>query len=299
MADQISQNTINITPTPTTSNTIAPATEFLKGTETSEKDALYSDLFQKNNSTTGLNGTKVERSKLELATTVLGYIVPVIVILAILGGLHAFIKSQSSSTFAENYQFLCGYLNSGIDAKEDKGCKTAVVLENEYKDKTKQLQSSIVNQLATYIPIKISANAAASSPENKFITASYADKVNTNTILTDFEAIRSSSQSPQNSNIECKSLNITAGNVLTVQCSVYGGNIGDTDENGNLWSSRIEATRFIERIANTPESHFVLQTPPTSLSVEDTSTMKEVPPVYKTRTMITLSLKYSPFTSKL
>lgn len=274
-------------------------TEFLKGTDTADRDMLYTDLFQKNADGDFVRTTKTERSKLELFTTIMGFVTPIIVIIALLAGGHAFLKSQTSNTFAENYPFLCGYLNADIIASEDKGCKTASILETEYSEKTKQLQANIVNNLATYIPIKISSSSGGVSPETDLITHIYNSKINLNTIMKQFDQVRSSSQSTGFNNIDCKSLNITQGNTLTVQCDIYGGVIGAVDSINSLGSSRLEATRFIERIANTPESGFILETPPTTLSVENIAQNTDTPSLYKTKTSVTLSLKYFPFSPQL
>lgn len=228
----------------------------------------------------------------------MGFIAIIAVLTSLAGAAHAFIKSRSDASFVANYPILCGYINSQIDAKEEKGCKTPAELEAIYKEKTKELQSQIVNQLSIYIPVKISSNAALNSPENTFITEKFNNKVNINAVISQFDKIRMSSQSPAVStgNIECDSVNITGGNLLSVQCEVFGGDIGDTDTDGQLGSSRIEATRFLRRLAATTESQFIMETPPTSLSVEDVSTKENISAEFKTLTPISLSLRYTPFT---
>lgn len=56
--------------------------------------------------------------------------------------------------------------------------------------------------------------------------------------------------------------------MVSTQCTIYGGDIGDDDANRKLGSARLEALRFTDFIANTVESHFVLLNPPTTLSIE-------------------------------
>lgn len=57
------QNSPNVTET---QGTTIVATEFLKGTETAEKDALYADLFQQNENGEISRKQKKERSILEI-----------------------------------------------------------------------------------------------------------------------------------------------------------------------------------------------------------------------------------------
>lgn len=85
---------------------------------------------------------------------------------------------------------------------------------------------------------------------------------------------------------------------MSVQCDIYGAHIGATDKDGKLGSSRIEALRFIERLAQTRESQFILQSPPTSLTTEEVTDEKDVPAIYQTKTPLVLSLKYTPFSVK-
>ena len=93
-------------------------TEFLKGTETIDKDTLYADLFQKNTDGNLVRKNAERRSPLEIVTTIFNFVMPIAVILAIVGGVHALIRSQEDNALAENFQFLCGYLHSR------KNCKT-------------------------------------------------------------------------------------------------------------------------------------------------------------------------------
>ena len=69
-----------------------------------------------------------------MVTGILSYVVPIAIVATILASIHVFIRTQESGSFAENYQFLCPYINMGVDAPE-KGCKTFTVIEKEYNDK--------------------------------------------------------------------------------------------------------------------------------------------------------------------
>lgn len=265
---------------------------FLAGTETAEKDALYSDLFQTNSNWELVWKTKTERSKLEIFTNIMSFITPIFVIIAIGGWVYAFIRGQTDSSLTENMPFLCPVINYDIHAtEEEKSCKTANILQTEFESKTTTLEKEIVDKLATYIPIKVS-NTSLNSKEKIFIKETYKNKVDYIQLIKDFEKVISDTKSQVVDNIFCKNISITNGNTITVQCEIYGGDIGAIDDIKTLGSSRMEATRFIEEVANSNQSKFLLENPPTILSIEDTTKSKDISPVFKTKTNVTLTMKY-------
>lgn len=272
------------------------STDFLKDTETAEKDALYSDLFERNKNGELSRKQEKKRSVLEIFTKIMAFVVPILVIMAIIGGIHAFVRGQEDNSFVENYLFLCGYLNYDISlSEEERACKTAKILENEYSEKTKILKKNIVNQLSVFLPIKISSGSGVVNVERTFIAETFAQKDNENAIIAQFEKVRKSAQSTVGNNMICSGMNLTSGGNLEIQCDIYGGNIGANDDTGGqLGSSRIEAVRLMEKLSKTQESHFIVQTPITSLAVESTENDTEIPAIFKTKTTLNLLLKYIP-----
>lgn len=275
-------------------------TEFLKGTETIDKDTLYADLFQKNTDGNLVRKNAERRSPLEIVTTIFNFVMPIAVTLAIVGGVHSLIRSQEDNALAENFQFLCGYLHSGINTNDPAySCQTAKYIYNDIREKTVKLEKDIVEQLFTYIPIKVSIGAAAaSSNENSKAKEVYESKVNFNDIVTQFDKIRKTAQSAGLNNIQCQTVSISANNTLTTQCTIFGGEIGANDTR-QLGSSRIETVRFLERLSDTQTSQFILQSPPTTLPVEAIEPGGNIPAIYKTKTTVTISLTYLPLNSQI
>jgi len=248
-----------------------------------------------------VTGGQPKKSVLELFTKVMVYVTSLTVLGTLLFGVHVWVKGQTKSDIAENFPFLCGYITSGIVAKEDPGCKTPTVLEQEYQDKQKVLNTNIINELAVYIPLKVSSNIIDASSEKTFITDTYGSKVDINKVIAQFEQVRKNSESLVASNISCAGLTITNSIVFSTQCTVYGSTIGEPgDAQGRtLGSARIEATRFIENLANSNESGFILENPPTTLSVEDTSSSQDVPSLFKTKTSFPVSLRFISVNSQI
>lgn len=267
--------------------------DFLSNTNTAEKDALYQDLFRKNADGEIVTGKKPKKSWLELFTQIMTFVTGIVIFLTFASGVHVFIKGQEDTRITEHLWFLCGYINHDINTRDDKGCKTASMLETEYREKQKQLENNIVNQLAVYIPLKVSSNILSASKETAFINTTYTNKVNILDIVKQFEDIRKSSEVLVN-NIECGSFSITNMTTFSSQCTIKGGEIGATGgwRNKSLASSRIEATLFLEKLANTNMSHFILQNPPTTLSTELIKENEDEPKMFKTKTIVPLSLKY-------
>ena len=284
--------------TPATTDT-AVSESFLKTTSSAADGANpYGDFFQETSDGNISIGAKVKKSGLELGTDILGYVVPLAIVVAVIGVIHVFIRTQETNTFAENYNFICPYLNIGITAA-DKSCKTLTMLQKEYNDRLLRIQEEIVTGLTEYIPIKISKNIIDASPEKAFILSTFENKVHVDDIIKQFEKMRTGSEYRESPNIECNGISITGGDTLSTQCSVYGGRIGADDDNNRLGSARIEALAFIDEIANTARSQFILLNPPSSLNVEILKPGEDTKSIlFETKTTLQLQIRYVPFNQK-
>jgi hypothetical protein len=286
-----------------TENTSVPtdtsaSESFLKTTPTTDSSNPYWDFFQETSDGNISIGAKVKKSGLELGTNILGYVVPIAIVLAVVGVIHVFIRTQETNTFAENYSFICPYLNMGIN-DPSKECKTLTMLKKEYDDRLARLQLEIVTGLTEYIPIKISKNIIDASPERAFILNTFANKVHVDDIIKQFEKIRTSSEYRESPNIECNGISITGGDTLSTQCTIYGGRIGADDSNNRLGSARIEALSFLETMANTARSQFILLNPPSSLNVEILKPGEDTQSIlFGTKTTIQIQVRYVPFYQK-
>jgi hypothetical protein len=286
------------TESPTTPADTSVSESFLKTNTTTDSVNPYEDFFQETSDGNISIGAKVKKSGLEIGTNILGYIIPLAIVLAVIGVIHVFIRTQETNTFAENYNFICPYLNMGID-DPSKACKTLTMLKKEYDDRLARLQLEIVTGLTEYIPIKISKNIIDASPERTFIIKTFNEKVHVDDIIKQFEKMRTDSEYQESPNIECNGISITNGDTLSTQCTVYGGKIGADDANNRLGSARIEALSFLETIANTARSQFILLNPPSSLNVEilkpgeDTSSI-----LFETKTTVQIQVRYVPFNQK-
>lgn len=287
-------------PTDTTANSpdSSGSESFLKTTNTTDSSNPYGDFFQETSDGNISIGAKAKKSGLELATSILGYVVPLAIVLGVLGVIHVFIRTQETNTFAETYSFICPYLSIGI-GEPAKPCKTLTMLKKEYDDRLARLQLEIVTDLTDYIPIKISKNIIDASPEKGFIIKTFEEKVHVDDIIKQFEKMRTGSEYKENPNIACNGISITNGDTLSTQCTIYGGKIGIDDTNNRLGSARIEALSFLETIANTTRSQFILLNPPSSLNVEilkpgeDTSSI-----LFETKTTVQIQVRYVPFNQK-
>ncbi len=283
------------TPTP------APGAEssFVSSIANQKPENAYSDFFQETSDGQISVGPRAQKSYLEIFTTILGYAIPVAIIGCLLGSAHVFIRTQDTNKLVEEkYSFLCGYLNYGTDNVPDdiKMCKTFSMIQAEYDAKYKTLQDTIIVKLNEYIPVKITKNLLASSPEKKFIIDTYKNKIYVDEIIKKFQSVKDMAQDPRRSNIECNGISINNGQNLTTQCTVYGGDIGDDDANGKLGSARIEALSFIETLGNTQSSQFILLNPPTSMSQE--KLLEGESDIFKTRTTLSIEVQYVPLAAK-
>lgn len=280
-------------------NSSSPESAFLNEAPNSAKseDMLYNDFFQENSHGEVLTSANRERSELEIIVSILRYVTIFVVILGILAGIHVFVRSTKSGSFLENYTFLCPYLHYDIHTPDDydKWCKNVEVIWSDYKEKEKILEENIINSLATYIPIKVSASILDASPERKFILNTYANKPNVKNVLEAFEVVKAASQ--KNWNIQCKGVAITNGNTLSTQCEIFGGEIGNSDINWQIGSARIQALHFIENLTDTIQYSLILDAQPLSMSMERLP--KDDPSGFITRTTLPIQVRYIPLIKKL
>lgn len=280
-------------------NSSSPESAFLNEAPNSAKseDMLYNDFFQENSHGEVLTSANRERSELEIIVSILRYVTIFVVILGILAGIHVFVRSTKSGSFLENYTFLCPYLHYDIHTPDDydKWCKNIEIIWSDYKEKERILEENIINSLATYIPIKVSSSLLDASPERKFILNTFANKPNVKNVIEAFDIVKAASQ--KNGNINCVGISITNGNVLSTQCEIYGGDIGDSDINWGIASSRIQALRFIENLTDTIKYSLILDAQPTSMSIEKLP--KWDPSGFSTRTTLPIQVRYIPLIKKL
>jgi hypothetical protein len=208
-------------------------------------------------------------------TTIVGYILPVLIIGVLIGAFHVYIQKGGGATaIKENYNFLCPYLNYSISSfTDDYNCDPLSTIDAAYTKKRTDLEGIILTQLSEYIPVKLTKNILLSSPERRFAIDTYKNKIHMDTIIEKFEEVRNNSKTiaVTTNNIVCNGINITGDGSITTQCTVYGGASGNDDENGKLGSARIEVLRFLSNLADTSKSQFILLNPPTSLSMEKIS----------------------------
>ena len=262
-------------------------------------DSTYSDFFQETSDWNISIGRKAQKSGLEMTTTVLGYIVPVVILVVLFWAFHVFIRGGGGATsINEKYNFLCPYLNYGIDVltTEEKNCQTLKVITQTFEKKNEDLQTKIVNKLAEYIPIKITKNLLITSPERTFVIDTYKNKLHMDLIMNQFEEVRKMGKSVVGDNIICSGISITENGALTTQCTIYWGPSGADDENGKLGSARVEALRFSDVLGDTSQSRFIFLNPPTSLSMETLGDKTD--PNFQTRTTLSIQAEYVPFTDK-
>lgn len=284
--------------TPATPVSETTSENFLKTSSASESTNPYGDFFQETSDGNISIWSRAQKSGLEVTTDILWYIVPVVIIVAILSSIHVFIRTQEDNGFAESYNFICPYLHMGIERPEG-DCKTLTMIEQEYTEKLQELNSEIISWLSEYIPIKISKNIIDASPEKAFILKAFANKVRVDDIMKQFERIRSNSSYGNSQNIECNGISITNWDTLSTQCTIYGWAIWTDDSSNKFWSARIEALSFLDEISNTSKSQFILLNPPSSLNVEILAPGEsEKSVLFKTRTTVQIQVRYIPFNKK-
>lgn len=288
-----------------------PATNFLGDTPTVQKqqqENLYNDFFQ-DDVDGKLKVGKEKKSGLEVFVNVMKYVTIVVVTLGILFSLHVFMRTRENTSFIESYPFLCPYLNYDIDAPGiEKWCKSISTLKADYDTKFKKLKFDIVEKLTEYVPVKVGVSIQNNSPERVFAIKTYEQKPQVDQVIAAFEKIKKSSQYSGSENIECTTINVTEGYKLSTQCSVLGGPIGVANKgvvlSGSLASTlgiesaRIMALRFLESIANTEKSSFVLENPPTSLTIEKLDRDEQLRTGFDTKTSVSIQARYVPITPK-
>ncbi len=261
-------------------------------------DSTYNDFFQETSDGNISIGPKAQKAGIEVFTTVLWYILPVVIIGVIAWAFHVYVQKWGGATaIKENYKFLCPYLNYGITGiTSDYSCDNMQVIQTSFATKRSEIETNILNSLNEYIPIKLTKNILLTSPERKFAINTYENKTKMDEIIEKFETVRNNSKSiaVTNNNIVCNGISIINGN-LTTQCIIYWGASGNDDENGKLGSARIEALRFVGNLADTSKSQFILLNPPTSLSMEkvDQGSLDG----FESRTVISIEATFVPFSN--
>lgn len=268
-----------------------------QSTASSKVDTVYSDFFQETSDGKISVWSKARASGLETSTTILSYILPVAIVWAILTSGHVFLRTQESGSFVENYQFLCPYLNYGVELESnERGCKTVTAITSTYTEKQTELESTILKRLNEYIPIKITKNLMDTSPEKNFIVEAFNSKIRVDDIMNQFETVLKSAQYTQKDNIECRGIAISWDGVLSTSCTIYGRDIGEDGSNGRLGSARIEALNFVDILGNTNKSKFILLNPPTSLSISEVTGSEQAWGMFTTSTTLSLQIKYVSLT---
>jgi hypothetical protein len=266
--------------------------------EAGSADSTYNDFFQETSDGNISVGPKSQKSGIEIFTTVLGYILPLVIVGVLVGAFHVYIQKWGGATaIKENYNFLCPYLNYSISNEgDDYSCDTLVAIDASYSKKRSDLEENIMTQLSEYIPVKLTKNILLSSPERKFAIDTYKKKIRMDEILEKFEEVRTNSKSVaiNTNNIICNGISIIGDGNVTTQCTVYGWASWNDDENGKLGSARIEVLRFVSNLADTSKSQFILLNPPTSLSMEKVANEKGFDG-FETFTTISVQAKYVPF----
>ncbi len=288
-------------PAENTNTPVSEATEtsFISAKETPQTDSAYSDFFQETSDGNLSIWPKAQKSGLEILTTVLSYVLPVVIIVFLFGLFHVFIRwGGGAQSIKEKYTFLCPYLTYGITGLSDEeiSCQSMKSIEDLYMKKKTELETNIVDKLAEYIPIKITRNLLSTSPEKTFVIDTYKTKIHMDTIMDQFEKVRKSARSAIGDNIICNGMSITWEWEITTQCTVYGAPLGSDDENGRLGSARIEALKFVDILSETSKSQFILMNPPVSLSMEDVNDAEN--PSFQTRTSLSIQARYVPFNEK-
>lgn len=266
----------------------------------SSVDSTYNDFFQETSDGNISIWPRVQKSWIEIFTSIMGYVIPLAIIMVLIWAFHVYVQKWWGATLIkENYTFLCPYLNYSIEwADEEYRCDTLQTISASYEKMRTNLEADILVKLNEYIPIKLTKNILLTSEERAFAIETYKNKTRMDVIMKKFEEIIEESQSVARGNINnvvCNGISITTWGNITTQCTIYWGPSWSDDTNGKLGSSRIEALRFISNIADTSKSSFILLNPPTSLSAENVSD-REVNG-FETRTTISIQAKYIPITS--
>lgn len=283
---------------PTTTESISFVTSW-KEADSSQTDATYNEFFQETGDGNISIGRKAQKSWLEITTTILGYIIPILIIVTAIWSFHVYVQKWGwAQAIKDNYSFLCPYLNYSITVPDEKyNCDTLESIKNIFSKNKSDLEQLIVEKLNEYIPIKLTKNILATSPEKKFAEDTFKQKLHMDTVMNKFEEVRNNAKSLMGNNIICNGLSITGKWDVSTQCAVYGDVSGKDDENGNLGSARIEALRFLATLADTSKSQFILLNPPSTLSMEKITDNKDFSN-FHTRTTVSIQAKYVPFADK-
>jgi hypothetical protein len=82
-------------------------------------------------------------------------------------------------------------------------------MKTTFSKKKSDLEQQIVEKLNEYIPIKLTKNILATSPEKKFAEDTYKQKLHIDVVMNKFEEVRNSAKSLMGNNIICNGLSVT------------------------------------------------------------------------------------------
>lgn len=206
-------------------------TSFVSSAANQASDSAYSDFFQETSDGQISMGPKAEKSGLEIATTIFGYLVPITILATALLSAHVYLKTLDDTTIVEKYDFICKYINGAVPIDEaDKKCKSLPQIETDYQVKITALTEETIKYLNEYLPIKISKNLLATSPEKAFIVKTFQRKLDVRKIMQEFYTAVDISQWNKAKNIICTGVSITQAGNVTSQCTVYGMGVGETGD---------------------------------------------------------------------
>lgn len=218
------------------------------------------------------------------------------VILFIIAGLtflDTWLRWQEDNTLVQNYSVFCSYLTRWLeDYPENKNCNTVAMIEKSTDKEKKTLENQIAERLEIYLPIKIQQGSLF-APEQKLIDTLLKKRMSMLDIMSNFEEMELAANA-WNNNIECTGIQITSKWLLNTRCKIFGERLWQIGETGNIGSARIEAMKFIDILWKPIESHFIVTTPPASLSIETINPNNEEKPWFYTTTFIPLQLQYVP-----
>ena len=81
--------------------------------------------------------------------------------------------------------------------------KSLESIKSIFSKKKADLELLIVEKLNEYIPIKLTKNILATSPEKKFAEKTYKEKLQMEVVMNKFEEVRNSAKSLMGNNIIC------------------------------------------------------------------------------------------------
>jgi len=122
---------------------------------------------------------------------------------------------------------LCQHISQFVEGYENTGCMTLTALSAELDRQKSETESAVVQSLAAYVPVKLSAVDMRNSPEVQFIMEKTGDgRRSINDLLNAFSAVVNGGNGKQH--IECGKLSVDEQGNLTTACSIYGAGLADS-----------------------------------------------------------------------